>query len=62
MAFSPTIYKLHGIGILITAGLLHLLVEILKTHPVPAKILTVVIVTVVQFLLNKFITFRKEKR
>lgn len=52
-------YCVGMIGWSLSAGCLWLLIEQLRCNAIASKLLTIVLVTVVQFLLNKFITFRK---
>lgn len=52
-------YCVGLVGLLISAGLLCLLVETLKRNVLISKLVIIIVVTVVQFLLNKFVTFRK---
>jgi putative flippase GtrA len=51
-------YIIGFIGLSISAGLLYLLVSLNQWNEINAKLLSIVIVAIVQFLLNKFITFR----
>ena len=53
-------YCVGAIGILITSGFLYLLVECFCCNKILAKIITIFLVTAVQFLLNKYITFKKK--
>ena len=55
-------YAVGGVGILITSVLLYLGIDILKMNQIAAKVLTIFIVTVVQFLLNKYVTFKSGKQ
>ena len=55
-----TIFYLVGLsGLALSEGLIWLLATRLGWGYVPAKLLTVFVVALYQFLLNKFITFRK---
>lgn len=53
-------YCVGAIGILITSGCLYLLIECLDWNKIAAKVITIFLVTAVQFLLNKYITFKKK--
>jgi putative flippase GtrA len=48
-------------GLLISSGLLHLCIEKMQLHELIAKVITIFAVALVQFLLNKYISFRHEK-
>ncbi len=52
-------YAVGMIGWALSAALLWLFIERLSMNPLIAKLGTIVFVTVVQFSLNKFITFKK---
>ncbi len=54
-------YCVGAIGILIAAGLLYLFVECMSVHPVIAKLITIFVITLVQFSLNKYVTFRQKE-
>ena len=54
-------YAVGLIGIGITAGLLYLLIECFSINAVIAKIITIFVVTAVQFILNRFVTFKRNK-
>ena len=54
-------YTVGLIGIGITAGLLYLLIECFSINAVIAKIITIFVVTAVQFILNRFVTFKRNK-
>lgn len=47
-----------GVGYLISSAMLWTLVEKLTIHPVPSKLMTLVVVLAVQFLVNRALTFR----
>lgn len=51
-------YTVGLIGIGITATLLFLLIECFSINAVIAKIITIFVVTAVQFILNRFVTFK----
>lgn len=53
-------YCVGMIGWTLSAGWLWLFVERIGITPLVAKLGTIFLVTVVQFCLNKFVTFRKE--
>lgn len=53
-------YCVGAIGILITSGFLYLLIECLDWNKIAAKVITIFLVTAVQFLLNKYVTFKKK--
>ena len=53
-------YCVGAIGILITSGCLYLLIECLDWNKIAAKVITIFLVTAVQFLLNKYTTFKKK--
>ena len=46
-------------GCALSAGCLWLFVEKLSVHAIVAKLMTITLVTAVQFALNKVLTFRK---
>lgn len=46
-------------GLVISSSLIVILVDCMNTNAMTAKLLTIVVVSVIQFALNKFITFRK---
>ena len=52
-------YCVGMIGLAISAALLYLAVEILKWHVIASKLGIIVVVTIVQFVLNKFVTFKR---
>ena len=52
-------YSVGMFGWALSAGCLWLFIEIMGLKPLIAKLGTIFFVTVVQFCLNKFITFRK---
>ena len=54
-------YAVGLIGIGITAALLYLLIECFSVNAVIAKIITIFVVTAVQFILNRFVTFKQNK-
>ena len=55
-----TIFYLVGLsGLALSEGLIWLLASQFAWNPILAKLLTVFVVALYQFLLNKFITFRK---
>ena len=57
-----TIFYLVGLsGLALSEGLIWLLASQFAWNPILAKLLTVFVVALYQFLLNKFITFRKTK-
>ena len=52
-------YVIGLIGLAISTGMLYLAVEYFNLYEKYAKILTIIVVALLQFVLNKFITFRK---
>lgn len=52
-------YSVGMFGWALSAGCLWLFIECLGVNAILAKLGTIVLVTIVQFCLNKFITFRK---
>ena len=55
-----TIFYLVGLsGLALSEGLIWLLASLFAWNPILAKLLTVFVVALYQFLLNKFITFKK---
>lgn len=48
-------------GIIISAILLFILVDQLNIQEIPAKIFTIFVITIIQYTLNKTISFRKTK-
>lgn len=55
-------YAVGTVGIGITAVLLYVGIEIFKIPSIITKVITIFVVTCVQFMLNKFVTFRKGKK
>lgn len=55
-------YGIAFIGMLISTALIVFFTENLNFHPMFAKLVALGIVTILQFLANKFITFRKKMR
>lgn len=54
-------YLVGMLGLLISEILLYLLVDIMIMNSIIAKIITIFVITIVQFILNKTITFKKKK-
>jgi len=54
-------YLVGMLGLLISEILLYLLVDIMSMNSIIAKIITIFVITIVQFILNKTITFKKKK-
>ena len=54
-------YLVGMLGLLISEVLLYLFVDIMKINSLIAKIITIFIITIVQFVLNKTITFNRKK-
>ena len=52
-------YSIGLIGLLLSSVLLKLLIEYFDWNEIYAKLLSIIVVAVVQFLLNKYITFKK---
>ncbi|MDR3245028.1 MAG: GtrA family protein [Prevotellaceae bacterium] len=48
-------------GLLLSSGLLFFLIERMETDKLVSKGMTIVIVAIIQFLLNKYISFKNEK-
>ena len=55
-------YGVAFIGMLISTFLIVLFTDNLEFHPMAAKLIALGIVTVLQFLANKFITFNKKNK
>lgn len=55
-------YGVGMIGMGLSAILLHVFIELLSLPPLLAKLMIIAIVTLVQFTLNKCITFRKTQK
>jgi putative flippase GtrA len=54
-------YVIGLIGLAISSGLLFFLVEKIGLNELASKALTVIVVALIQFLLNKYISFRDGK-
>ena len=54
-------YLVGMLGLVISEILLYLLVDIMSMNSIIAKIITIFVITIVQFILNKTITFKKKK-
>ena len=54
-------YIVGMIGLLISEALLYMLVDIMNINSIISKIITIFVITIIQFLLNKTITFKKKK-
>ena len=54
-------YVIGLIGLALSASLLYVLVDVSSWNEIYAKLVTIVAVALVQFVLNKFITFKKSK-
>ena len=54
-------YIIGMLGWLISFGLLHVLIEKLSFNKILSKIITIAVITIIQFFLNKSLTFRKAK-
>jgi len=52
-------YVIGLIGLAISSGMLYLAISYYHFNEIYSKILTIVVVALLQFVLNKFITFRK---
>jgi len=52
-------YIIGLIGLALSSGILYLAVSYYHFHEIHAKITTIIVVALLQFILNKFITFRK---
>ena len=55
-------YLIGSFGVVLSAAGIFVLTELLAVGPIWAKIITIPIVVGIQFVLNKFITFRKRKQ
>ena len=55
-------YVIGLTGLALSAFLLYLMVDINAWNEIYAKLITIIAVAIVQFLLNKFITFKKSKQ
>jgi putative flippase GtrA len=49
-------------GLLISSGLLVLFIEKMQIHELVSKAITVIVVALIQFLLNKYISFKHGKK
>jgi putative flippase GtrA len=54
-------YAIGLIGLAISSGLLIFLVEKIELNELVSKAFTVIVVALIQFMLNKYISFRNEK-
>jgi len=54
-------YLIGLIGLAISSGLLILLIEKIGLNELVSKAFTVIVVALIQFMLNKYISFRNEK-
>jgi putative flippase GtrA len=52
-------YAVGLLGLLVSSGLLWLLVTKIAWNEIHAKLITIIVVAIFQFIVNKFITFRK---
>jgi putative flippase GtrA len=48
-------------GLLISSGLLVIFIEKMQLHELVSKGITVIVVALIQFILNKYISFKHEK-
>lgn len=55
-------YIVGLIGLAISSFLLYLLVDIASLNELVCKLLTIVLVAIIQFILNKFITFKNTSK
>lgn len=55
-------YTVGLIGLSISSLLLYILVDLVNANEIICKLLTIVIVAIIQFLLNKFITFKNNTK
>lgn len=53
-------YIVGSIGLLISSGLLILLIEKMYLNKIAAKVFTVICVAIIQFLLNKNVSFKRK--
>jgi putative flippase GtrA len=54
-------YVIGLMGLFISEGMLYLMVDLGGMNKIVAKLITVAVVALVQFILNKFITFKRKK-
>lgn len=54
-------YIIGLLGLVISEGMLFVMVTLMSYNAVICKLVTVLVVALIQFFLNKFITFRKNK-
>lgn len=52
-------YLIGLLGLTISEGLLHLMVSSLEVNEIFSKLITVIVVAIIQFVLNKIVTFKK---
>ena len=55
-------YIVGSIGLLISSGMLYTLIEKIALNETLSKIITIVVVALIQFVLNKYISFNYEER
>ncbi len=55
-------YLVGMLGLIISEVMLYVLVDIMNINSIASKIITIFVITIVQFLLNKTVTFKKGKR
>lgn len=55
-------YAIGLIGLALSSLMLYLMVDKANQNEIFAKLITVIVVAVIQFFMNKFITFRKSKK
>ena len=55
-------YLVGMLGLIISEVMLYILVDIMNINSIASKIITIFVITIVQFLLNKTVTFKKGKR
>ena len=47
------------LGLIISESLLYMLIDMFNINSIIAKILTIFVITVIQYILNKTVTFKK---
>ena len=52
-------YSIGLIGLGISAGILYVLIEMFNFHELASKAIVIVVVSILQFNLNKYITFKE---
>lgn len=52
-------YMVGMLGLIISESLLYMLIDMFNINSIIAKILTIFVITVIQYILNKTVTFKK---